>query len=189
MRKLNFLLITLFIAGSMQACNNANRNADTVESAEDINDDKQNVNEDISDFMVKAANGGMMEVQLGEMAQQNAMSQSVKNFGSMIVSDHGKANEELKTLASAKNITLPAAVGGDLKEHIDKLTQLKGSEFDQNYMDMMVDDHQDDVDLFEKAADSDDQDVKAFASKTLPVLRMHLDSAKAINERLKNRKN
>ena len=189
MKKIDLLPVLLMAVISLQSCNSNSNSSDTVESAQEINDDKENLNENVSEFMVKAANGGMMEVQLGEMAQQNAMSQSVKNFGSMLVKDHGAANEELKTLASAKNITLPAAVGDDLQQHIIDLTQLKGREFDEKYMAMMVDDHQKDIDLYEDAADSEDSDLKAFAAKTLPVLKMHLDSAKAINDRLKKTNN
>lgn len=189
MKKLNFLLTLSLALISMQSCNTSNNSKDTVESAQEINDEKESLSSKSSDFMVEAANGGMMEVQLGEIAQQNAMSQSVKNFGAMMVKDHGNANADLKTLASAKKVTLPAAVGGKHQQHITDLTQLKGSEFDAKYINMMVDDHKKDIDLFEDAADSEDADVKAFAAKTLPILKMHLDSAKAINDRLKNSKN
>src|SRR4051812_40618717 len=58
------------------------------------------------DFANKAAAGGMMEVEAGKLALQNGMSQRVKNFGGMMVTDHSLANEELKSLAAAGSITL-----------------------------------------------------------------------------------
>jgi putative membrane protein len=189
----------LFIASS---CNdNANDDKDSVEKANEANDKKDSsgamndtrndsmtatgtgVNDEVADFAVKAANGGMMEVQLGKIAQQKATNKSVKDFAAMMVKDHGKANEELKALAAKKNITLPAAVGEGMQKHIDDLSKKTGKEFDEDYIDMMVDDHNDDIDLFENAAkNSNDSAVKAFAVKTLPILYKHLGTAKAIEK-------
>jgi putative membrane protein len=144
------------------------------------------VSEADSKFAVEAASGGMTEVQLGELAQQKASSQRVKDFGAMMVRDHTKANDELKSLAGMKNITLPPAPGEDHMDHIKDLSKKSGKEFDRAYMKMMVDDHQEDIKAFEKSSnDANDADIKAFASKTLPTLRMHLDSAKAVNDALK----
>ena len=85
-----------------------------------------------------------------------------------------------------KNITVPPAPGEDHMDQITNLSKKSGREFDREYMKMMVDDHQEDIDEFEKCSNnSKDADLKAFAAKTLPVLRTHLDSAKAINDALK----
>ena len=136
------------------------------------------------EFANKAAAGGMMEVQLGQFAQQNAKSQRVKDFGSMMVTDHSKANEELKTLASTNNITLPATLPADIQKHIDAMTKMKGDAFDKHYMDMMVNDHKKDIAEFQKEANSSTQDAfKSFAAKTLPTLQKHLDSAQAIHKK------
>jgi putative membrane protein len=102
----------------------------------------------------------------------------------MMVSDHGKANEELMALAKKKNITLPTDAGSK-KTDVDKLTGLKGAEFDREYIDMMVDDHEADVTAFERqATNGTDAEVKAFAAKTLPVLKKHLEAIKAIQAKL-----
>ena len=139
------------------------------------------VNDDVADFAVKAANGGMMEVQMGEYASKNATDKSVKDFGSMMVKDHTKANDELKSLATSKNIALPAAVGQDATDMMTDLMKKKGKDFDKAYMNQMVKDHKDDIDLFQKTADnSKDSDIKAFAAKTLPTLQKHLNDAEAI---------
>lgn len=139
------------------------------------------------DFVIKSAGGGMMEVELGNIAQQNAASQRVKDFGAMMVRDHGQANDELKSFASRHNILLNSDSLMNLhKSHIDKLKKKTGAEFDKAYMDMMVDDHKKDVAGFEKASKMcKDQECLAFAGKTLPVLQTHLDSAQAIKKSLK----
>jgi len=131
-----------------------------------------------------------MEVQLGDAAQQLAAGSRVKEFGNMMVRDHSKANDELKTLAVSKNITLPDSVGEEHKKHIDDLKKKKGVDFDKAYINMMVDDHKEDIDMFEKAANNlKDADLKAFAARTLPTLRAHLDSAQTIQETMKKQMN
>jgi putative membrane protein len=198
MKKLSFVAIACMAAFSFQSCGDNNGSGDAVESANESNEVKQDsaqnsetqaavpVSEEDSKFAVMAASGGMTEVQLGELAQQKASSQRVKDFGAMMVRDHSKANDELKSLAGMKNITLPPAPGEDHMDHIKDLSGKSGKQFDRDYMKMMVDDHQEDISEFEKCSNNAaDADLKAFASKTLPILRMHLDSAKAINDALK----
>ena len=189
MKKLSISLMLLLAAWSFQACNNAGNNTDSVENAKDSNEKKEDataVKEDDSEFLVEAANGGMMEVQAGQLASTKAKSARVKAFGSMMVRDHSKANEELKTLAASKNITIPSTLGEDHQKHINDLNEKKGNDFDEAYMNMMVDDHKKDVDKFEDASkNAKDADVKAFAAKTLPVLRTHLDSARSVHDGIK----
>lgn len=197
MKKVSFAAAVCLAIFSFQSCGDTG-SGDAVESANESNEVKQDsaektsgeatapVSEEDSKFAVMAASGGMMEVQLGELAQQKAASQRVKDFGAMMVRDHTKANDELKNLAGMKNITVPPAPGEDHMDQITNLSKKSGREFDREYMKMMVDDHQEDIDEFEKCSNnSKDADLKAFAAKTLPVLRTHLDSAKAINDALK----
>ena len=140
-----------------------------------------------ADFLTEAAGGGMMEVQLGQLAKTHAASKAVKDFGAMMVRDHSNANAQLKSVAAKKNVTLPTALPDKLQKHVNDLTAKNGEEFDKDYISMMVDDHQDDIKLFEKCAknDKEDADVKAFAAKTLPTLYKHLDAAKAIKDKQK----
>lgn len=198
MKKISLIAAICLGFGAFQACTDSG-SSDAVESANESNSVKQDsaanagtgqsagpVSEEGTKFAVEAASGGMMEVQLGELAQQKASSQRVKDFGAMMVRDHSKANDELKSLAGMKNITLPPAPGEDHMKHIEGLSKKSGREFDQDYMKMMVEDHQEDVNKFEKASqNSQDPDLQAFASKTLPVLRAHLDSAKSVQQSLK----
>jgi putative membrane protein len=145
---------------------------------------KGTVDEKTSKFMNEAAMGGNAEVQFGKLAEQNASSQRVKNFGEMMVKDHSAANDDLKSVAKNKNVTLPTDLGKH-QHHYDDLSKKQGADFDKAYMKMMVDDHKEDIDAFEKAANtSTDPDVKNFATQKLPILRKHLDSAKAIEQSL-----
>lgn len=129
-------------------------------------------------FIEDAARGGMAEVQLGQLAAQKAQSSEVKQFGQKMVDDHGKANDQLKSLASSKNVTLPTDLDRGHKRDYDRLSKLSGAEFDREYMKHMVSDHKKDVSDFRKEAKSaKDSEVKSFASTTLPTLEQHLQMA------------
>lgn len=132
-------------------------------------------------FVREAAMGGMAEVELGQLAQERAASDSVKAFGQRMVDDHSKANDELKDLAASKQIDLPAKPDAKHKAVQDRLSKLSGKQFDRAYMQAMTDDHVHDVAAFKREAQSSkDPDVKAFASKTLPTLEDHLAEAKRV---------
>jgi putative membrane protein len=133
-------------------------------------------------FVKKAAEGGMAEVQLGKLAVDKASSPEVKQFGQKMVDDHGKANEQLKSLAQSKNITLPSDLSAKDKALHDRLSKLSGPAFDRAYMRAMVTDHTKDVNEFRAQAKSGaDPDVKSWASNTLPTLESHLQMAKEAN--------
>lgn len=137
------------------------------------------------DFIKEAAQGGMAEVELGKIAVKNAKDAEVKKFGQMMVDDHSKANTDLKALAAKKTITLPADMGSH-QSTIDKMKGLSGVDFDKAYVSDMVDDHEKDVAAFQKQADNaTDPEVKAFAAKTLPVLKKHLATIKAVQAKMK----
>lgn len=139
-----------------------------------------------NNFMTEAAQGGMAEVELGRLAQTKAQNAEVKSFGQKMVQDHSNANTELKALAAKKNVTLPTDVGATHKTTMDKLSKLSGAEFDKEYVAAMVEDHEKDVKAFQTQADSaTDADVKAFATKTLPTLKMHLEMIKGIQAKMK----
>lgn len=131
-----------------------------------------------SAWVMKVAKGGMAEVELGKLATEKAASDEVKKFGQRMVDDHSKANDDLKTLAQNKKITLPADMDPKEKALRDRLSKLSGAAFDRAYMQAMLADHRQDVAEFRKEANSGkDPDVKAFAAKTLPTLEEHLKMA------------
>lgn len=161
------------------AIDTTNKNAALVNNTEAASNKDE-------DFIKDAVSGGLMEVELGRYAQQNAKNPRVRNFGAMMVRDHSKVNDELKTLLTQKNIAVPPTM--DDKHH-DKMTDIQkktGVDFDKDYMSEMVDDHEKDVDKFKKFAEKGtDAELKSFAGKTLPILLMHQDSAKKIKDALK----
>lgn len=136
-------------------------------------------------FVKKAALGSLMEVQLGQMAQQSGESSEVKEFGRRMVEDHGRANSELSWLAQQKGWEVPTELDQKHQEKVEKLQQLSGQEFDQRYMREMVKDHTKDVRTFEKSREKvNDPDLQAFIDKTLPVLEEHLQIAKQTGQQL-----
>lgn len=136
-------------------------------------------------FAKEAAMGGMAEVDLGQLAASKAESADVKQFGQRMVDDHGKANDELKSWASQKKVTLPAELGAKHKAEHAKLEKLSGAAFDRAYMAAMVADHNKDVAAFmRESKTAKDPDLKAFAGKTLPTLQEHQKMAKDINAKV-----
>ena len=132
-------------------------------------------------FMNDAAPGGMAEVELGKMAASKAQNAEVKAFGQKMVDDHSKANDELKQIAAQKKVMLPPDVLPAHKQLMEKLSKLSGAEFDKEYVAAMVEAHEKDVAAFENVSKTAaDADVKAFATKTLPTLKMHLEMIKAM---------
>lgn len=131
-------------------------------------------------FVKEAAAGGLAEVELGDLAKRNASSSDVKQFGDRMVSDHSKANQELKNWAQQKSVILPNDLDARHKALRDKLSKLSGDQFDKAYMREMVSDHEKDVAAFKKESTSaKDADLKNWAAKTLPTLEDHLKQAKA----------
>jgi putative membrane protein len=140
-------------------------------------------------FVEEAAIGGMAEVEMGNLAGQKAGSDAVKQFGQRMATDHSKANDELKQVASTKGVQVPASLDHKHQRELDKLSKKSGADFDKAYMSLMVDDHKKDVAEFRKEAGSaKDPDVKSFASKTLPTLQEHLQLAQTTNDEVKKSK-
>ena len=144
------------------------------------------------DFLMDAAVGGLMEVELGRIAAQQGTSDAIKQFGQRMVDDHGNANTELMSLASSKGITLPTSLDDKHRAQVTKLSAMSGADFDRAYAKMMLKDHEKDVSEFEKqSTKGTDADIKAFVSKTLPTLQEHLTMARALpgNERRGSNRN
>ncbi|NOW96436.1 DUF4142 domain-containing protein [Mucilaginibacter sp. SG564] len=193
MKKLLYISLIAGVACMVQACSGNKDSKDSADSANTAKADTAKtdssasaVDKDDAKFAVAAANGGMAEVELGTLAQQKAANQKVKDFGGMMVSDHSKANEEMKALAKSKGIILPTTIGSDEQKVKDNLSSKSGADFDKAYVDNMIEDHKNDIKEFEDAAKNlKDQDLKAFAVKTLPTLKMHLDAVQKIHDSMK----
>ncbi|MFS8082546.1 MAG: DUF4142 domain-containing protein [Ginsengibacter sp.] len=198
---------TLLIGGALllSACNGNNSAttssdststtstmADTSHPMSSMNSDTShmnsmavNVDADTKDFMEKAAQGGMMEVALGNDVANKANSQDVKDFGKMMVDDHTMLNNKMKDMATHKNVMLPAAVSADQQKEMDELNKKTGKDWDKSYVKMMVNDHKKDIADFKKAASNlKDADVSQFAKDALPTLQKHLDAIEKINKKM-----
>lgn len=185
MKKLSIAIVAAVFVLSVSCKNHENSSNETAKEENKEKFDTTDVKKD-ADFAVKAASGGMMEVELGNLAMTNGSSQQVKDFGQSMVSDHSKANDELKTLAASKNITLPTTPNADMQKKIDDLKKKQGRDFDKAYIDLMVDDHNEDVDDFQKEGDKgNDPDLKSWAAGKVPVLQHHLQMAKDAQSALK----
>ncbi|TEW65744.1 DUF4142 domain-containing protein [Mucilaginibacter phyllosphaerae] len=126
----------------------------------------------------------MTEVNSGKLATQKGKSNEVKKFGAQMITDHTKANTELKSIVAAKNWNIPEP-SPTLVAPDAMLTTSKGADFDRSYVNMMVKDHKKTVMLFEHAAQTlPDPDLKAFAAKTLPILRQHYTAIQQIADQL-----
>jgi putative membrane protein len=137
-------------------------------------------------FFKEAASGGMLEVELGQLAQEKAQAVSVKDFGTRMVTDHGKGNDELKAFAQQKNLQMPNQLEHKHRSMVEKLAKLSGADFDKKYLKMMIKDHEKDVKEFQKATKKvKDADLNAWAAKTLPTLEQHLQQAKEAYKGLK----
>lgn len=202
MKKLNLFICAAATAFALQACNsstksstdvaadsNANKDTSSMTSSTDttakVTGAAMKVDKDDADFAVTAANGGMAEVQIAQLAQQKAESAEVKEFAAKMITDHTKANDKLMAVAKQKNITLPAALGNDEQKILDDLSKKSGKDFDKAYVKAMVDDHDKDVKLFtDESKDAKDADLKSFAGTTLPTLKMHQSMIKAIDKKM-----
>jgi putative membrane protein len=192
--KINHLLMAAAgFAALLTACDPTPNRKDTKETTEETNENKieattssdssADAREDDAGWVAEAASGGMMEVQAAELAIKKAVSPQVKEFAKMMIEDHKKANDELKTLATAKNITLPTALMDKHQKVINDIQDKTGKDFDITFMNRMLDDHKEDVEKFQKAADkANDAEVKAFATKTLPTLIKHREMAEKVEK-------
>ena len=136
-------------------------------------------------FVKKAADGGMAEVALAKLAQEKASNADVKSFAAKLEKDHSQVNDDLKEVASKKNITLASAPSKSHQALHDKLAKLSGAEFDKAYVSAMLEGHQKGVrDFSPVASGNGDADVKAFASKTLPALKEHLQQAQDLSKNI-----
>ena len=189
-RSIQYLLIA-FVTAALFSCGGQNKQEDPKEVAEEQNEEKfdDSDKEKDTDFAIAAADGGMLEVELGKLAQQKATSAEVKKFAQMMVDEHSKGNDELKALAATKNISLPATLSEKSQKKLQDMQEKKTEDFDKDYIDAMVDGHEDMLDAFQKEADNgNDADVKSWAAGKVTTVKHHLEMAKATQETVKNQK-
>ena len=176
-------------------CANEGDNKDSIEIADSLNKDQRKTadsagvyrpDEATSDFLVCASNSGMAEVMMGELARERATRSDVKQIAGSMVQQHDAVNAKVKQLAGERNVMLPDSVSADSRKAFLDLSEKKGKDFDEKYINIMIDDHKSVVNLFQEAIDkSHDEKIREFAQNTLPQLKQHLDSFQAIRKNIK----
>jgi len=191
--RINICLMMIFSLTTVAIINSCNQKKSTPDSkavAEAQNKellDTTSVEADVQ-FAIAAADGGLLEIQLGNIALTNATSPEIKRFGQQMIDDHSAANKELTNLAFQKNITLPQSLSEESQKHYDELQQKKGKPFDEAYADLMVKDHQKVIEAFKKeASKGKDKDLQAWAQGKMSVLEHHLMMAQQAQESLKKK--
>ena len=138
------------------------------------------------EFVRQAMAGSMAEIELAKLAQQKAGSSGVRQLAQRIQQDHQKATQDLQSIAQQSGVgTAGSSDAPDGQEHMQRLQKLSGAEFDREYVELMVDDHQKDIDEFEQAARDTTGALQQFAQNTVPVLRVHRQLAEAQQKALR----
>jgi len=136
-------------------------------------------------FAKKAAGIGLAEIETGKLAKAQAGNEEVKKFGQMMVTQHTEIADKLKAIATKQKLELPTTLDPKHQKLVEKLTPLRGADFDKAYMSAMVEGHEHAVALFKEAAASNpDPELKKFAAANLPILEMHLKDAQALHKAL-----
>jgi len=135
--------------------------------------------EQAKSFLIEAIEGNLAEIQMGQLAQKQATSLPVRLYGQMLEQEHTVANQKARTAASAMQIKPPTLPNGKQKADYDRLSQLLGTEFDEQFADHMVMDHKEDIQKYEKAASMNNA-AGTYAKEALPTLRKHLQNAESL---------
>jgi putative membrane protein len=136
-------------------------------------------------FLLSAASSNLLEIQTGKLAQQQASNAEVKNFGQMMVSHHTQATQELQKVATPLGVKMPTTMMPVHQAMADRLMNKTGKDFDETYMDLMETAHKMDIAMFEaKSKSAKDATVKAFATRTLPMLHSHESMADKLEKKV-----
>ena len=170
---------------AVAACNRSEPEADLnqIVASEDLTNETASSSETASidsAFVTDAIKGDNGEVAIGQLAQSKGQSRAVKDFGKLLVSDHGAHKQELVSLAQTAGVPVTEEPTDEGKANLEKLKGLRGTEFDKQFKTMMVEDHTKDIAKYESQASTGDAQTATLAQKTLPTLRKHLDAAKAL---------
>jgi len=195
LKTLSFSITTLAIVAQACHSNQKQNTVDSTLSRYQMTQDSSAGNKTdltgnpVNQFLQQANINGLVEVEMGKIGQQKAALKSIKDFAEMIEKEHTGTNEQLTALASAKGFKLSAKIPGIKNKHLKDLSETSGKDFDSYFINMMVEDHLDDIALFEGAAKSPDQAISSFAVKILPVLQKHYKMAREISMQFDQNKN
>ena len=176
---LPLFLVLMLASFGLGACNRGGVEAAREDRPPDVSADEQ-------DFMVKAEQANLAEIDASRFALQKTNDEEVRDYASMIQSDHGRALKDLTDLMKDKNVQQPKNLAAaDTKQEMDRMNRLTGSEFDREFVNMMVADHQKAVEMFRDASTTaQNADLKKYVDDTLPKLGMHLEKAQRLQSKL-----
>jgi putative membrane protein len=131
-------------------------------------------------FLEKAIQGNLTEIQMGRLAEQKGQSEDVKSFGQMLVTDHSQANDQAKQVASQMGITAPAEPSAKQQEMYKKMSKLSGVGFDRAFAKEMIADHKKDISEYKRESQKQNDPAAQYAKQSLPVLQKHLNAAEKL---------
>jgi len=137
-------------------------------------------------FVEKAALTGLTEVELGKVALKKSQDSQVRTFAQRMITDHGKANDELSSIADRKQLQVPKKLDSEHQSMVTELSGKSGTDFDAAYAQHMAEGHGKAVALFEAEAQASDSDLSSFASKTLPTLKEHKQLADKLSANMRS---
>ena len=187
-------LFALVIAVS--SCKQQSAAEDTKKVAEEANEEnleaKDSVNDAMekdSDYLIAAAETNLMQIELGKLAMSKSTNTSIKDLAKMMIDQHIKASEKLNPLAASKQVVLPMALTDKGKDKYENLNKKSGKDFDDAYVDMMVNGHEDAISKIKDASeDAKDADIRAWAAAMLPKLNTNLQDSKTLRDQIKKTK-
>lgn len=188
--KLKMILFNLSIAVLLFSCD-GRQTGDTGQATDDLTGDTEWDNDERNEFIKKARQTNLTEIRAGETAQNKAQSEDVKQFGQTLVNDHRNANQQLERVTQqqgqqGQQQTRTDELDDEHKKKIKDLREADPQEFDKEFLDQMVEDHEKTIDEFEDAREKADQQLRSYIDNTLPVLRKHLERAKSLKDQQEN---
>lgn len=183
------LVLMLACDTRRESDSDTNDNEDSKEVAEEANDEKfdDKSMENDADFVANTVAANYGEIKFAGLATQRSANPEVKKAAAMMVEDHTKALNELKTLAQSKAITVPVEEDDEARRKTERFSDEAGKDFDKKWCNEMIDRHDESIRKFENRMEkTEDAELKAWISKTLPVLRNHRDHLKMVHDKIKD---
>jgi putative membrane protein len=139
------------------------------------------VSEDVSDFLMEAADARLMDIEQGKLAASRGSTKAIRHYGEWILNDQRKLLKELEAVANKKGVTLPKSISSKRMDELTKLKKEEGLDFDKKFYRMMKRDYKRDLQDFKRASKSDDAEIALFASQYTPTIEEQLDKLKDVN--------
>ena len=173
MRRLLCIAIALIMLSGLQACNSNPRKAKNY-------NDKTPVDDSGASFIKDAVESSLSEVKFSNLAQKNSQNREIRDFAKTMITDHGEFEKVLRKIADNKNINVSDSVNFEHQQLANSLARKTEHDFDKEYIQVIVNDHEKTLKLYREAATNSDKDVKKWASATVAKIEEHLKKANAL---------